>query len=119
MPWVFEGAVAAASMGMGCGTCCGSGISAILFGYLTTHARNFAPLYDIDEEAATGTSTGAMTYYLYLNGVIGSDEQCKFIQGEKMARPSAIRSEIHANEKRCDIKVGGSAVVLAEGEINI
>ena len=42
MPWVFEGAVAAASMGMGCGTCCGSGISAILFGYLTTHAKNFA-----------------------------------------------------------------------------
>lgn len=86
---------------------------------VVAHARNFAPLYDIDEEAATGTSTGAMTYYLYLNGVIGSDAQCKFIQGEKMARPSAIRSEIHANEKRCDIKVGGSAVVLAEGEINI
>ena len=86
---------------------------------IVAHARNFAPLYDIDEEAATGTSTGAMTYYLYLNGVIGSDAQCKFIQGEKMARPSAIRSEIHANEKRCDIKVGGSAVVLAEGEINI
>ena len=86
---------------------------------VVAHARNFAPLYDIDEEAATGTSTGAMTYYLYLNGVIGSDAQCKFIQGEKMARPSAIRSEIHANEKHCDIKVGGSAVVLAEGEINI
>ena len=86
---------------------------------VVAHARNFAPLYDIDEEAATGTSTGAMTYYLYMNGVIGSDAQCKFIQGEKMARPSAIRSEIHANEKRCDIKVGGSAVVLAEGEINI
>lgn len=42
MPWVFEGAAAAASMGMGCGTCCGSGISAVLFGYLTTHAKNFA-----------------------------------------------------------------------------
>ncbi len=28
------------------------------------HARNFAPLYDIDEEAATGTANGALTYYL-------------------------------------------------------
>lgn len=28
------------------------------------HCRNFAPLYDIDEEAATGTSNGALTYYL-------------------------------------------------------
>ena len=30
----------AASVGMGCGTCCGSGISAVLYGYLTTHTRN-------------------------------------------------------------------------------
>ena len=28
-----------ASVGMGCGTCCGSGISAFLFGYLTTHTK--------------------------------------------------------------------------------
>ena len=27
----------------------------------TCHVRNFAPLYDIDEEAATGTSNGALT----------------------------------------------------------
>lgn len=31
---------AAASVGIGCGTCCGSGISAALYGYLTTHAKN-------------------------------------------------------------------------------
>ena len=28
-------------------------------------SRNFCPLYGIDEESATGTSTGALTYYLY------------------------------------------------------
>ena len=27
--------------------------------------RNFAPLYDIDEEAATGTSNGALACYLH------------------------------------------------------
>lgn len=27
--------------------------------------RNFAPLYDINEEAATGTSNGALACYLY------------------------------------------------------
>ena len=37
----MQGAVTAASVGLGCGTCCGSGISAFLFGYLTTHTRNF------------------------------------------------------------------------------
>jgi len=37
---LFESMTAAASVGMGCGTCCGSGISAALYSYLTTHARN-------------------------------------------------------------------------------
>ena len=86
---------------------------------VTAHARNFAPLYDIDEEAATGTSSGAMTYYFYLNGIIGDSADCKFIQGEKMDRPSAILSQLRAADGEVKIKVGGSAVVLAEGEINI
>ena len=86
---------------------------------VTAHARNFAPLYDIDEEAATGTSSGAMTYYLYLNGVIGEKAECRFIQGEVMDRPSAILSELEIKDGACSIRVGGSAVVLAEGEINI
>lgn len=86
---------------------------------VTAHARNFAPLYDIDEEAATGTSSGAMTYYLYRNGIIGEDADCRFIQGESMGRPSAILSELKKEGDELKIRVGGSAVVLAEGEINI
>ena len=38
---LLESMTTAASVGMGCGTCCGSGISAALYGYLTTHARDF------------------------------------------------------------------------------
>jgi PhzF family phenazine biosynthesis protein len=83
------------------------------------HCRNFAPLYDIDEEAATGTSNGALTYYFYLNKLIAPVDHCKIIQGESMKRPSVILSDIDASGPQCRIKVGGSAVVLAEGEINI
>ena len=36
---IIQGITAALSVGMGCGTCCGSGVSAFLFGYLTTHAK--------------------------------------------------------------------------------
>ncbi|MBQ1401112.1 MAG: PhzF family phenazine biosynthesis protein [Firmicutes bacterium] len=85
----------------------------------TCHVRNFAPLYDIDEEAATGTSNGALTYYGYLNGFVKSGDDCKFIQGEKMQRPSAIVSHIEADENGCLIKVGGRGIMFAEGEINI
>lgn len=93
----------------------------------TCHARNFAPLYDIDEEAATGTSSGALTYYGYLNGFVKHDDHCKFIQGEAMGRPSAIATHFELDcsangceedaEKSCYIQVGGTGVILAEGEI--
>ena len=86
---------------------------------VTAHTRNFAPLYDIDEEAATGTSNGALTYYFYLNNIIDGKANCKIIQGEKMDRPSVILTDIEADEEKCLIKVGGSAVILAEGEINL
>ena len=82
---------------------------------ITAHARNFAPLYDIDEEAATGTSNGALTYYLQSIGFLGEVDDACIIQGEKMDRPSTIRT--HIEGKR--ILVGGDAVILAEGEIHI
>ena len=85
----------------------------------TCHVRNFAPLYDIDEEAATGTSNGALTYYGYLNGFVKSGDDCKFIQGEKMKRPSAILSHIEVDENGFLIRVGGRGIMVAEGEINI
>ena len=88
----------------------------------TCHTRNFAPLYDIDEEAATGTSSGALTYYGYLNGFINDGDTVKFIQGEKMDRPSAIMAKLtvkDAASKSCEIQVGGTGVILAEGEINL
>jgi len=85
----------------------------------TAHTRNFAPLYDIDEEAATGTSNGALTYYFYLNNIIDGKANCKIIQGEKMDRPSVILTDIEADDEKCLIKVGGSAVILAEGEIHL
>lgn len=95
---------------------------------VTAFCRNFAPLYDIDEEAATGTSNGALTYYLMRNelvvpahscdmatGKCGTFADCCFIQGEAMGRPSAICSRTDGEK----IQVGGSAVILAEGNIFI
>jgi len=83
------------------------------------HCRNFAPLYDIDEEAATGTSNGALTYYLYKNGLLMEGADNLFIQGEAMARPSKIRSRLTAEDGGVTIQVGGTAVILATGEINL
>ena len=84
-------------------------------------ARNFAPHYGIDEEAATGTSNGALTYYLYINRAIEAPTQLRIIQGEAMGRPSLINTYIleDATRETPIIKVGGKAAILAEGEIHI
>lgn len=75
------------------------------------HCRNFAPLYGIDEEAATGTSTGALTYYLYKHGIIKPNETNMFIQGEAMGKPSRIYSRLGINGGSVRIRVGGSGCV--------
>lgn len=83
----------------------------------TAICRNLAPLCGIDEEAATGTSNGALSCYLYEHGVI-NDKQCGrlyFEQGEFMGRPSRIMASLHANEGQLiDVFIGGDAVLTGE-----
>lgn len=81
------------------------------------HARNFAPLYDIDEEAATGTSNGALTFYLYERGLVKPGVVNTVVQGEKMKRRSLIDTELTEEEGGVKVKVGGKASILSEGEI--
>ena len=80
-------------------------------------SRNFCPRYDINEEAATGTSTGALTYFLAENNVIQKrNEDLTFLQGKSMGRPSTIITKI-IMDKLPKIMVGGQAVILTKGDI--
>ncbi len=79
---------------------------------ITGYCRNFAPLYGIDEEAATGTSNGALTYYLYRRGIIRPNDTNLFIQGEAMGKPSKIYTELTLDAAgAAKIRVGGRGVV--------
>jgi len=92
---------------------------------LHLHARNFAPACGIPEEAATGTANGALTYYMYLNKKLDDLRWCRVIQGESMGRPSIITTSFHkgisaeAAETDITIRVGGSARILAEGDLTL
>jgi PhzF family phenazine biosynthesis protein len=79
--------------------------------------RNFAPLFGIDEEAATGTASGGLAYYLYRHGMRFDESHCCFLQGEAMGKPSKIFVSINAYPDFIEIKAGGKGAVLAEGEI--
>lgn len=84
---------------------------------VTAHCRNFAPLCAIDEEAATGTATGATCAYMHRYGLLdGTDtENLIFEQGYTMNRPSEIHAALEIGESGIrSVRVGGRAVITGE-----
>lgn len=83
----------------------------------TAHCRNFAPLYGIPEEAATGTSSGALACYLFKHGKI-TEEQAQrllFEQGYGMRKPSEILVRLDIGNKHITgVHVGGKATAAKE-----
>jgi trans-2,3-dihydro-3-hydroxyanthranilate isomerase len=78
----------------------------------TYHARNFAPLYGINEDPVTGTANGAVCSYLYKNNIV-ADKNLICEQGDIMGRPGQVFVEIDDTI----IKVGGQARFVEEKEI--
>lgn len=91
----------------------------------TAHCRNFSPLYDINEEAATGSSSGALACYLWHNGLVAAEELTGMVfeQGNVMQRPSHIGAGLRLSNGAIEavwitgqaIEVGQRQIVLAEG----
>ena len=81
---------------------------------VTAHCRNFAPLYGIPEESATGTSNGALTWYLYTHRLIVPGAENLFCQGESRGKPSRIRTRLLEDGGRFLVQVGGEACVARE-----
>ncbi len=88
----------------------------------SVHCRNFAPLYGIPEESATGTSNGALACYLLKYKQITPEyaKNLSFEQGESMNRPSEIMISISVeNDEIHEVRVGGKALNLTEIKIEI
>ena len=80
----------------------------------TAHVRNFAPLYGVDEESATGTANAALTHYLQRRDFIQTGSECSFMQGEKMGRPSVVETLLRPDGT---IFVGGHCHIVAKGKL--
>ena len=78
------------------------------------HARNFAPVYGVNEDPVTGTANGAVCSYLIKNKVV-KDRNLICEQGDIMGRPGRVFVEIDGN----GVKVGGKARVVEEREISV
>ena len=79
----------------------------------TAHCRNFAPLCGIDEEAATGTASAALTYALRSQGILKDGQINTFSQGESLGRPAQIYTR--ADGQR--VQVGGQACLLLSARL--
>lgn len=79
--------------------------------------RNFAPAAGINEEAATGTSNGALGAYLLQNNILSWGETHTLLceQGYYMDRPSKIMVKLEGSKENLIVKVGGKAVITLEG----
>ena len=80
----------------------------------TAFTRNFAPLYEIDEESATGTSNGALACYLKKYEIIDG-ESMRFEQGDYMGNPSRI--DVRVERER--LMVGGEAALSRTFHIEV
>ena len=79
--------------------------------------RNFAPLYDIPEESATGTANCALVSYLYKHEIKRMEEY-KIEQGYSLNLPSEITVRINCTDNEISrIFVGGYGCFMEELEI--
>jgi trans-2,3-dihydro-3-hydroxyanthranilate isomerase len=87
------------------------------------HARFFAPADNIPEDPATGSACGALGAYLVHHNALTLDPdngRYKFVieQGDFIHRPSRINLDVKGQGGRVEeVKVGGSAVLVARGEV--
>jgi trans-2,3-dihydro-3-hydroxyanthranilate isomerase len=81
------------------------------------HARFFAPNDNILEDPATGSAAGSLSGYLVHHGV-AKDNVFTIEQGDFMGRPSRIYADVTGGPGNVKlVKIGGSSVVVAKGEI--
>lgn len=96
-----------------------TGVHMFCLGEEAVYCSNFAPLYDIPEECATGTSNGALTYYLYERSLVEPERENLFLQGEHMESPSRILSRLTVQDGVVRVRIGGQAVMSLAGEMDL
>ncbi len=85
-------------------------------------SRNFAPLFGINEEAATGSSTGALASYLYKYDKLATENLAHLVfkQGTALNKPSQIIASLSVHGKSIQrVQVGGKAQLFGEKEVII
>jgi trans-2,3-dihydro-3-hydroxyanthranilate isomerase len=83
-------------------------------------ARVFAPGYNVPEDPATGSACAALGGYLAARSRGDGTQRWVVEQGYEMGRPSLIEVEADRSDgKITGVRVGGSSVLVCDGEITV
>ncbi len=85
------------------------------------HVRHFAPSLGVSEDPVTGSAAGGLGSYLIRYGLMSSTNIVSSIvveQGHILGRPGKVIVEVTGNQQEIQqVKVSGTAVTVAKGEI--
>jgi trans-2,3-dihydro-3-hydroxyanthranilate isomerase len=78
--------------------------------------RMFGPGLGVAEDPATGSAAGPIALHLARHGRIAFGDEIELVQGEEIGRRSVLYATAYSPEQ---IEVGGSAMIVARGELQI
>jgi trans-2,3-dihydro-3-hydroxyanthranilate isomerase len=82
--------------------------------------RMFGPALGVAEDPATGSAAGPLAYHLARHGRIEFGDEIEISQGAEIGRPSTLYARAEGTADAVErIEVGGSAVVVARGELSL
>jgi trans-2,3-dihydro-3-hydroxyanthranilate isomerase len=82
--------------------------------------RMFGPGLGVNEDPATGSAAGPLAYHLARHGRIAFGDEIEIAQGVEIGRHSTLFARVDGTADTVErIEVGGSAVVVARGELQL
>ena len=82
--------------------------------------RMFAPADGVPEDPATGSAAGPLACHLARHGLIAFGDEIQISQGVEIRRPSTLHARVTGSAEKIEgVEVGGSAVVVARGELKL
>jgi trans-2,3-dihydro-3-hydroxyanthranilate isomerase len=83
-------------------------------------SRMFAPSSGVAEDPATGSAAGPLGVHLVRHGRIAYGDEIEITQGVELKRPSKLYVRVDGSGDDIQrVEVGGSAVVIARGEVKL
>jgi trans-2,3-dihydro-3-hydroxyanthranilate isomerase len=80
----------------------------------------FAPFHGVDEDPATGSAAGPLAIHLARHGRIAFGDEIEIEQGAEIQRPSKLFARADGSAEKIErVEVGGSAVLVARGDLQI